>query len=973
MHEDGLPGSSVTAVAQTPDGYLWVSTFAALARFDGVQFRVFPLRGLQELEDESVVHLSTDRSGNLWVGTLGGHLGQFREGKFTWFQMPSGQTPSRHTQNLAQAADGAIWALNHEGGLSRSSGGGFEPWPTDPKDRPAGLQALTRDAAGGIWLAGDGALFKLVGGIPRAAWDTAREAGFKPEGLAAAREGGCWVAANGRVRRFVDGHWAETRAAVEWKHSIWGMLEDSEGTVWLGTYGGGLAALGRDGSVTWLTRSQGLPSDMARCLFEDREGNLWAGFEGKGLARIKRASFASYGRTEGLSSEVILCAGEGADGEIWLGTNGDGLKRLQKGRILHYGCDQGLAEYVWAVHTDRAGNVWAGTWGGGACGGGLFRLVGDRFVNVGAELGFSQVVLALHEDKHGSLWVGQQISPDRLLGVVTNGRKLSLTVPGERPRLDVRAIAETPDGALYFGTTEDGLLRWDGTSFRQFGAADGLPTGAITTILVDNAGALWLGVAGSGLVLHLGERFAPATMADGLPSKMLTQITDDRLGYLWCGSRDGVFRVKLDDLHRFFHKQQPRVACKLFTKADGLPNIECSGQGCRAQDGRIWFPTTDGVAIIDPRQVGSKPHPPTVLVEEVRWNDRPVLDALTDAQRVPLRLGPGRGQLELRYTALNFTAPQAVRFRHRLQGIETDWVDAGSRRFAAYAYLPPGQYKFRVSACNEDGVWNETGASLAFSILPRFWQTAWFGGGMILLLLCGVLAGARLATARRLARELAAIEQLRALEQERRRIARDLHDDLGSGLTEIMLMGEAAGREATSLAEAKQRTSQITLKIRQIVGAMDQIVWTVNPENDSLPNLADYVSKFAQEYTQLTQVRCRLDVMTGLPESPVTAQARHNLLLAVKEALHNVVKHSGATEVSLRIHCLGSELGLAIEDNGKGFNSTTAACGDGLRNMRQRLEAIGGRTEIAAHPGQGTSVHFYLPLSKPAREPRRDT
>jgi signal transduction histidine kinase/ligand-binding sensor domain-containing protein len=967
--EDGLPGSSVTAVAQTSDGYLWVSTFSELARFDGVRFKVIPLEGVQGLGDSPVVHLYADRKGSLWIGTLDGHLVRLRDGRFTPVQLRIEGTPLPYGQNLAEAADGKLWALNGTAQLYGSVGEGFQPWAPEPATNRDGLTGLAADRFGGIWLTRAGVLLRATNGSPQVVWDTAREPGFNPEAIAPAQQGGCWVAANDRVRRFLDGQCVETRGPFAWKHTIWGFLEDRDGNVWLGTYGGGLTALGGDGSIKSLARAEGLPSDMVRCLNEDREGNLWAGFEGKGLARVRRAMFSSYGRTEGLSGEVLLCACEGAEGEMWLGSNGKGIMRLQGGQLGQYGEQEGLGnEFVWALRMDRAGILWAGTWGGG-----LFRLEGERFVNAGAGMGLSSIILALHEDRHGSLWLGQQLPRGRLIEAIIPGRKQSLKAPGTSPGIDVRAIAETPDGALYFGTSADGLLRWNGTAFRQFGSADGLPPGGISTMLVDRTGALWLGVTGCGLVLWQGEHFAPITMAEGLPSKMLTQITEDNLGYLWCGTRDGVFRTKLEDLRRLIRKEQPRVNCRLFTKIDGLPNSECSGPGCRARDGRIWFPTMDGVAILDPRRVSSNLLPPAVLLEEVRWDDQPVSGAVQDPQAAPLRLGPGRGRLELHYTGLNFTAPESVRFRHRLGGLDSDWVDAGSRRFAAYAYLPTGDYVFRVSACNEDGVWNDAGASLAFSILPHFWQTAWFGGGMLVLLLCAAIAVARVSAARRLRRQLALAEQQHALEQERRRIARDLHDDLGSGLTEVMLMGDAAAREATSVAEAKARTSQMTRKIRQIVGAMDQIVWTVNPENDSLPNLADYLSEFAQSFFQPTQIRCRLDVITGLPELPLTAQARHNLFLAVKEALHNVAKHSEASEVCLRIHCSPAELCLSVEDNGRGFDPAAEPAGHGLHNMRQRLAAIGGRAEILARHGQGACVRFYFPLPDPAGGPRGRT
>jgi signal transduction histidine kinase len=327
-----------------------------------------------------------------------------------------------------------------------------------------------------------------------------------------------------------------------------------------------------------------------------------------------------------------------------------------------------------------------------------------------------------------------------------------------------------------------------------------------------------------------------------------------------------------------------------------------------------------------------------------------------------LRLTPGPRQVELEYTGLSFVSPRNVAFKYRLAGLEHDWVEAGSRRAAYYSHLPPGDYRFELKACNNDGVWNEAGASLALTVLPHVWETVWFRLVCFATGTAGLVGTGWGIARRRARRRIARLERLHALEQERARIARDIHDQVGADLTHITLLGELAGRDSLSRSEVRSHVGQLIEGTRDLVKTMEEIVWAVNPRHDPLPNVSSYLCHFAQEYLRPTATRCRLEVMPALPPVVFSVHARHNLFLAVKEALHNVVRHAQATEVWLRVRFENGLLVVVVEDNGRGFDPARGrAGGNGLRNMRARLEELGGGVEFASAPGQGAKVRFTLP------------
>jgi signal transduction histidine kinase len=444
----------------------------------------------------------------------------------------------------------------------------------------------------------------------------------------------------------------------------------------------------------------------------------------------------------------------------------------------------------------------------------------------------------------------------------------------------------------------------------------------------------------------------------------------------------GIFRVRKTDLDAFDHGRIESIPSLAYGKNDGLKNPQCHGSGkpsaWKSSDGQLWYPTSQGLVTVDPKQVRMDGKPSAVFIETVVVDSKTIEDGRSNlagaafvlASRItPLRIPPGYGGLEIQYTTLDYPAPEKVHFQYRLEGVDAGWIDAGIRRVAYYNNLAPRGYRFRVRASNQDGVWNQTGASLDVRLLPHYWQTWWFRGAVAMAIIGSASGLALYATRRRMQRQLAVLEQQHAVEKERGRIAKDMHDQLGAGLTQIGLLGEFARRDAGRNGDAQLHAERICGLARELAQTVDEIVWTVNPRNDTLNKLGAYLAAYGEDFFQGSPIRCRLDIPPGLPAYPLSAELRHNLFLTVKEALNNIVKHSRATEAHVQLAVGRSALELVIQDNGVGFSTETANFARiGLSNMRERVAEIGGRIQIVSQPQNGTRICLWIPLNQRKNE-----
>jgi signal transduction histidine kinase/ligand-binding sensor domain-containing protein len=774
------------------------------------------------------------------------------------------------------------------------------------------------------------------------------------------------VASQGTLRK-INGTVTNDIGAAPWAMKpLTAMLETKRGWLAAGTPDQGVFLVAPGGSFLNFCRTNDLPADWISCLCEDREGNLWIGTGGNGLFMIHPGNMLAVNPPDQWLGRPVLCVTPADHGALWVGTEGAGLYRLQNGQWSHFGVESGISNlFVWSVCEDAARHLWIGTWSGG-----LLNWQGGRFESVLGATATMQVT-ALLSGAADQLWAGTGAGLLRWQG----GKTAWLTQCGTTPLSDVRCVVKDSRGAIWFGMLGGGLGCLDKAGLRLFHKQDGLSSDFVQTLLPDKDGSLWIGTCNGGLNRLTQGRFSAVGAAQGLADNTICWMEDDDLGHFWISSHAGIMRIAKSELNLCMDGKRPSVQCLCFTKGDGLPTMEFSGglqpAGCKTPDGRLWFASNKGLAVVDPGDLNLNVLAPPVVIEAVEVDGRPAPGFVNHLSNRPLRIPPGRHRLEFLYTGLSFTAPESVRFRYRLEGLDSEWTDAGAKRNAMFDYVPPGQYVFHVLACNNAGVWNDEGATAAFVLLPHFWQTWWCRASVAALALGMVGTGVWRETRRRMRRKMEALEREKAVEHERSRIARDIHDELGSHLTRITMLSEPAPHPPDASNPGAAGMRQIYDIARELTRTMDEIVWAVNPHHDTPEGLVNYLEQFALEFLGAAAIRCRLDLPMQLPAWPLMAETRHNLFLALKEALHNVVKHAGASEVRIALTLAPRAMTLSVEDNGRGFDPADSnLTGNGLENMRRRLEHIGGRCEISGARGQGVRVVFVVPMRKvPAGAP----
>ncbi len=961
--DDGLPQNSVIAMTQTRDGYLWLGTLNGLVRFDGIRFNVFDENNTPELNSSRIVSLFEDSQSNLWVGTETAGVALVRDGQVTSLGIGRGSREGRLSA-VCEDVTGAVWLYTADGQLWRYRNGSTNFFLVGPERLLSNCRALIVESSGTLWVGTDR---RLYGKDPRA---TLRPPELLPEQqvavqrldfLLASQRGGYWRLADGRIQK-----WDGKRLERDWGSYPWGYApvsaacEDRQGNLVVGTLGAGLFWFDAEGKVTGLSTSQGLSHNYVLSLHVDREGSLWVGTDGGGLNRVKRQVFDVIEGARGLTVQSV-CADP--DGGVWFGSNGDGVGHWKQGVLQRYGYGQGLANlYVWAVFTDQAGPMLAGTRGG------LFQWQDGQFQRVEGTQSLHPVVLAIYQDRRGQRWLGTQGGL-----ALRDGQDWKVFTTREGLSSDeVRALADDADGNLWIGTRGGGLNRRRDGQFTAFHKKDGLGSEEISSLWVDGEGVLWIGTFGNGLDRFERGRWTHYTTREGLISNSVGYLLEDGQGYLWIGSNAGLMRVSKEALNNLAKGLTTVVPCRAYGRPDGLPRSECTigsqPGACRGHDGKLWFPTIKGLVSVDPAHLNLNSNPPPVVIESVLIEGQPQnTNGLRVAWPQAVIVPADKERLEIHYTSLNLAAPERARFKYRLEGHETAWTEAADHRVAYYSKLPPGHYRFQVTACNEDGVWNETATAMALTVEPPFWRTWWFLALSSVGLLGMMTALVRYFSVQKLQRQLETLRQQEALEQERARIARDIHDQLGASLTQVSLLGELVETDKDSPEDVAAHARQISQTARDTTRALDEIVWTVNPSNDTLDGLLTYVCKYAQEYLEVAGLRYRLDVPAQLPAASISPEVRHNVFLAAKEAVTNVVRHARASSVRLRMRLEPGAFTLEIQDDGRGpagKDERAAQSRNGLLNMRKRMEDVGGGFSIAFAPGGGTLVRLTAPIGR---------
>lgn len=959
--KDGLPHNAVIALAQSRDGYLWVGTADGLAKFDGFKFTSVDFESVAGRGNRSVTALCSGLDGSLWAGTSESGLLRLKEGRWTHFRQTNGLAGDS-IKTLLGGRDGCIW-IGTTNGLSRFQDEQFQSIP-----RESGLannvRFLSEDRNGSIWIAVNREVTCFENGSFVSYALSPGAGNGLIRAIAKDAEGKIWwgsfhglgsVDANGKSA-FYD----KQRGLAD--NGVTTLFLDSAGNFWIGTFGG----LNRkvDGGFVTELNNTGVSYDQINAIMEDSEGNVWVGTR-DGLFCLTPKPFITYSRQHGLSHNNVMSIYENKPGHFWIATWGGGLNWMHDGIVETFSTTRNRtnrlgSDHLLALHKDRRGYLWIGT----DFSGGLFELDHGTFAHYGPGEGLTNFVIrAMCEDRNRTLWLGTGSGLVRY----DNGVFRCYTTEQGLAGNTIRAIIPGQPGTLWIGT-ETGLSFLAADQSRNYTRSNGLSDDFVFALYRDKADDLWIGTQRGGLNRFRHGKFTSYTTAQGLFQNEILEIVEDDRGFLWMSTLKGVFRVNKRELDEIDAGKLTSVTCTTYGQGDGMLSAQCNGiakpAAWKGHDGRLWFATIKGVAVVDPNFNRTNQVPPPVFIEQV-VADKKVQRVQNEGSLEPrmLNLPPGRGEIEFYYTAIGFRDPERVRFKCKLKGVDSDWVDAGMQRSARYNNLLPGRYDFRVIACNNDGLWNEDGARIAFFVQPHFWQTWWFKLSMAFVSLSIAAAGARAVTKKKMLLKLERLEQQNAIEKERTRIAQDMHDDLGARLTEMLLLSQRvegiAGKE-----EAKNISGTLSETAREVAGSINAIVWAVNPGNDSLDKMTSYLVDYALKYLGRSSIKCELDVSDELPELAVSSEIRHNIFLVFKEALNNAVKHAAASRVRLRVCLSGENLLFEIEDDGRGFALETNNPGNGLGNMRKRMEDVDGLLDLTSERGKGTRIRLQIPIRK---------
>lgn len=924
---DRFPLPGVSSILQSSQGYLWLGTRDGLVRFDGVNFRFYDNSNTPGLTVNHIrVHVEAP-DGALWLGTDGAGLCRFDSGRARCFGVAEGLS-QKYVRSLALSRGGGLWVGTGGKGLDYFNGSRFHP---------AGLPftvvpAIREDGSGNVWAAaGSSGLFRTGG--PDGEQTITEEHGLPGGGVTALlldRQGRLWVGCRGGLSYWQQGRLHHLPGMPSLR--IGALFESADGAIWAGVRQRGLARI-ENGSLRWIAGEESFGGEDILSLYEDRDANLWVGTT-TGLHKLRASRVALVAKQEGLADERVRSVAAARDGGVWVSSEMGGLARIRNGRVVRSNLPPLPDNRTGSVYEDRRGTLWAATPGG------LLEISGGSVrVHPGPDGEALRRVSAISEDSAGLIVASAVSGLYRKMG----GEFISL-----QDQIGVQAgyvYTMTParDGTLWLGT-QRGLGRLRDGVFRMFRVDDGLPDAEVHSVFEDPDGTLWMGTR-SGLARYRDGRFTSLRAADGLIDEHIFHILSDERGGLWLHTNQGVLRTSRTAVEARLDTGAGNLHQMLLEGVDGMPRYALSTQSsaCRTSDGRLWFATSAGVAVLDPAALPQNPRPPPVVIEQV------VLDGTEiRGQDGIYRVPAGFRRLELRYTALSLVAPQRNLFRHRMEGRDQHWSQPVTSRSTAFEDLEPGSYRFHLTAANNDGVWNDTGAVLEIRVDPPFWRTrlalAIFAG--ILLAASGLLYWMRICSLRR---------RYAFLLDERTRIARELHDTVEQSLAGITLQLDTVAARLGPAPDGAVRGLKVARQMARY--AMDEArrsIWDLRPSELKSRDLVDALDLLARESGGRVEF-----AVQGTPRR-LKPEVESNLLRIAQESAANAIKHANASQIEIRLRFDAAAVNLAVSDDGRGFDpaaiQTSLSGHFGLLGMKERANRIRGELVVESRPGRGTTI-----------------
>jgi signal transduction histidine kinase/ligand-binding sensor domain-containing protein len=937
--ENGLPQNSVHQIFQSTDGYIWVATEGGIARFNGIDFKVFSHETTPEITSDDICCFAQSPTGPLWIATSDGLL-QYSAGQFRRYSIADGLTTNRII-NLAAVDDGTLLLLTAEGIVS-FNGRRFSTISPPSSFSPSAI-ATAHD--GSVWIASNSGIFQyLHGGIlslPLSSTATPKDI----QSIGSLSDHSLWLRTGTSLTVLQNGHTQTLTVGQDLPASrIQSALASSQGELWIGT-DRGLFTTDKIGNHPQAVSALG--SDSILSLTEDKEGNLWVGTETSGLQILRPENFRTI---SGLPDHLITAITQASDGAMWIGTDGDGLDRWQAGNTQHFSTHSGLlSETILALAPGPAGSMWIGTPDG------LNHIEGAKVQNYTSADGLpDDLIRSILSDDDGSLWIGTRHGLTHL----QSDRFVTLTYSDGLGSDLVGALLKSHASNshdLWIGTL-NGLARLRDGQIKTFTKRDGLSGDTITALAEDPHGRVWIGTKGDGLSALTTTGFISLRRND-LPQTIDSILLDDR-GNLWLGSSRGIIRVSAATLIKCGSLSTCDPHPVSYGRADGMPTEEVVGVGhpaaWKTTEELLWFATRKGVAVTDPTHLIENVVPPPVIIE------RFIVDGIdTPITSTEQKIAPGHTSFAFEYAGLSYVAPAKVRYRYFLEGLDQQWTEAGSRPVAYYTNLPPRHYRFHVQAANNDGIWNETGAQIVFYVQPPLYRRLWF-----LPLVLGFVAAVALLLYRLRVRSLQS--QFQAVLAERNRVAREIHDTLAQSFVGVSVQLELTSQllAHSQTDAASKQIDQTRTYVREGLAEARRSIWNLRAitAQNSLPTR---LTRLTDQCSQKT-LSTRLNI-TGTYRS-LAQPFEDEVFRIAQESLANVARHANATQISVNLRYDATRLVLSISDNGSGFQLTEALLSRnghfGIQGMRERAAQIHAQLTIESSPGNGTAVTLEAPITE---------